>query len=78
MRIKTRLWEKLSAFEEAAAKVLHTVLTNEKMVEEEDEEMRESFPCEECSLGVCVSNTYPKSRMNCRNTGEIGGVVFTL
>lgn len=47
MRIKTRLWERLVAFKEAAAKVLYTVLTNEKAVSEENEEIRESFLCEE-------------------------------
>lgn len=69
MGITTSFWERFSAFKAAATKILHTVLTNKKMVAEEDEELREFFLCEECSGGSCISNIYPKSRMNCRSVG---------
>ena len=69
MGIKPSLWERFSAFKAAATKILHTVLTNKKMVVEEDEKLREFFLHEECSAGACISNMYPKSRMDCRSVG---------
>lgn len=60
MGIKPSLGERLSAFIAAASKILHTVLTNKKMVAEEIEELREFFLCEECSGGACICNMYPK------------------
>lgn len=69
MGIKSNLWEMFSAFKAAAANILHTVLTNEKIIAEEDEEMREFLLCEECSWSACVSNTYHRSRMSCGSVG---------
>jgi len=65
--IKTSLWERFSAFIAAATKILHTMLTNNTMVTEENEELREFFLCEECSGVAHISNMNPKSRMNYRS-----------